>query len=146
MPRSSSPSSSHRSTPSRSLPPPKLWHQSPQPYTPPPMPSFTPPPVQVQSKTGLFQSMKEGVGLGIGSSIGHSIARSFGIGAPTVPTYSSPLGPAVGLPPNPEFTKCLEANKDKPQVCQPFLSKDKSPWKECMELNGYQAHTCSETY
>ncbi len=141
MPRSSSPSSSHRS-PShqhRSLPPPKLWHQSPSLYTPPL-------PVQVQSKTGLIQSVKEGVGLGIGSSIGHSIARSFGFGAPTAPTISSPLGPAMTPPPSylrPEFTQCLEVNKDKPQVCQPFLSKDKSPWTECMEMNGFQASSCS---
>lgn len=142
MPRQSSSSSSSRS----SLPPPKLWHQAPTRYTPPPVPSYTPPPVQVQSKTGLLQSVKEGVGLGIGSSIGHSIARSFGFGAPTMPTFTNPLGPQ--MPPayvRPEYTQCIEANKEKPQVCQPFLSKDKSPWTECMELNGYQVSTCSET-
>ena len=145
MPRQNSSSSSSRP----SLPPPKLWHQAPPRYSPAPtLPALPSSPMQVQSKTGLFQSVKEGVGLGIGSSIGHSIARSFGIGAPTAPTFSSPLGPAMGSPPSyvrPEYTQCLEANKDKPQVCQPFLSKDKSPWTECMELNGYQANTCSET-
>ena len=140
MPRQSSSSSN------RSIPPPKLWHQAPARYSPPPVPSFSAPPVQVQSKTGIMQTIKEGVGLGIGSSIGHSIARSFGFGAPTAPTFSSPLGPAMSPPPSstrPEYLQCLEVNKEKPQVCQPFLSKEKSPWTECMELNGYQASTCS---
>lgn len=137
MPRQSNSSSS----PSyRSLPPPKLWHQAPPRYSPPIKVPTTP--VQVQSKTGLFQSVKEGVGLGIGSSIGHSIARSLGFGfAPTAPTYSSESSAAFARP---EYTQCLEANKDKPHVCTPFLSKEKSPWTECMELNGYQARTCSE--
>ena len=138
MPRQSNSSSS--SSPSyRSLPPPKLWHQAPPRYSPPPaLPSL---PVQVQSKTGLLQSVKEGVGLGIGSSIGHSIVRSFGFGAPTAPTYS----PTQSSPARAEYTQCLESNKDKPQVCTPFLSKEKSPWTECMELNGYQSSTCSGT-
>jgi len=142
MPRQSTPSSN------RSMPPPKLWHQAPMRYSPSPAP-IQQTPMQVQSKTGLFQSVKEGVGLGIGSSIGHSIARSFGFGgpiAPTAPTFSSPLGPQ--MPPSyvrPEYTQCIEANKEKPDVCQPFLSKEKSSWTECMELNGYQVRTCSET-
>jgi hypothetical protein len=141
MPRQNSSSSSSSN---RSLPPPKLWHQAPFPSLPAlPLKS----PVQVQSKTSLFQSVKEGVGLGIGSSIGHSIARGFGFGAPTSPTFSSPLGPQMPPPyTRPEYTQCLEANKDKPQVCTPFLSKEKSPWTECMELNGYQVNTCSESH
>jgi len=132
MPRqSNSSSASHRS-----LPPPKLWHQA------PPMYSSPTAPLQVQSKTGLLQSVKEGVGLGIGSSIGHSIARSFGFGSPTPPTYSPPTSTYSARA---EYTQCLEANKGSPQVCTPFLSKEKSTWTECMELNGYQAHTCSGT-
>ena len=120
------------------MPPPKLWHQAPPRYSPPP--ALPTAPVQVQSKTGLLQSVKEGVGLGIGSSIGHSIARSFGFGAPTAPTYS-PSAPTY--PARAEYTQCLEANKDSPNVCTPFLSKEKSTWTECMELNGYQVNTCS---
>ena len=137
MPRQSNSSSSpsYRS----SLPPPKLWHQAPPRYSvPTPLPTN---PVQVQSKTGLFQSVKEGVGLGIGSSIGHSIARSFGFGMPTI----APMPSSPQISQRPEYTQCLEANKDKPQVCTPFLSKEKSPWTECMELNGYQVNTCSGT-
>lgn len=135
MPRQSTSSS----PPSyRSLPPPKLWHQAPPRYSPPALPSL---PVQVQSKTGLLQSVKEGVGLGVGSSIGHAIARSFGIGVPTAPTYTASAPTYTTA----EYTQCIEANKDKPTVCTPFLSKEKSVWTDCMELNGYQARTCSES-
>lgn len=139
------PRQSNSSSPSNlSLPPPKLWHQAPPRYSAPitmptPMPTN---PVQVQSKTGLFQSVKEGVGLGIGSSIGHSIARSFGFGMPAI----APMPSSPQISQRPEYTQCVEANKNKPQVCIPFLSKEKSPWTECMELNGYQVSTCSETH
>lgn len=114
------------------LPPPKLWHQAPSLTTP------APAPLMIQRTLG--QSIKDGIGLGIGSSIGHSIARSFGFGA--APIAVSPAGTA--LPADPLYMQCLEFNKEFPEACKPFLSKDKSPWKECMETNGFQSRICSE--
>lgn len=130
MPRQQS-SSSNRPT----LPPPKLWHQAPALTTPAPAP--------IMMQRTLGQSIKDGVGLGIGSSIGHSIARSFGFGA--APVVATPLAaPIPHYSADPLYTQCLEFNKESPDVCKPFLSKDKSPWKECMETNGFQHKICFE--
>jgi hypothetical protein len=40
------------------------------------------------------------------------------------------------------YIQCVEANKEKPEVCKPFLSKEKSPWTQCMEMNFYRSDLC----
>lgn len=42
-----------------------------------------------------------------------------------------------------KYRQCLFYNKNKQEVCKPFLSKDKSPWTLCMEQNFYKAEKCS---
>ena len=93
-------------------------------------------------KTNL-QTIKEGIGFGIGSSVGHSIARSFGFGiSPSVEVQTPSKAPYYA---SPMYEQCIQLNKDKPDVCRPYLSQEKSPWKECMEMNGFNGNTCSET-
>lgn len=132
MPRESR--SSHSSfiptKPTTYAPPPKIWHQS--------------EPFQTQSKTTLGQTIKEGVGFGIGSSVGHSIARTFGFG-PMVEVHTPQNQNQAPYYCSPEYEQCVRLNKDKPEVCRPYLTKDKSPWKECMEMNGFNVNTCSES-
>ena len=125
MPRQSN-SNSNSSKPVY-VPPPKIWHQS--------------EPLVVQNQTSLFQSMKNGVGLGFGSSIGHSMADSlFGTKPQPPPQVHYPVLNSG----NYEYEQCIRMNKDNQGVCVPFLSKDKSPYKQCMEMNNYQFNTCSE--
>ena len=120
-------------------PPPKIWHAS-------------PPPTSLGPFTGtqptIWQSMKQGFGLGAGSEVGHRVMGSL------LGPSSSPASPAslssipLSAPGAPYFAsehyqQCVEYNKEKPEVCQPFMSKDKSPWTLCMEANFYRADLCS---
>lgn len=157
MPRSSSNSrSSSTSTSSRpSLPPPKLWHQSsaqmPMKYTP------ASPPMVVQHevpKQSFGSIVKDGIGLGAGAEIGRTAVQGFfGLfrssnqamppPAPVNPvTYSTPL-PQIPHYASPSYKECLEHNKNNTEVCNPFLSKDASPWTQCMEMNFYKAEYCN---
>ena len=137
MPRQQS--SSNRSAPSSKIstyaPPPKIWHAS------PPMPSPAAP--------SFMQSVKDGIGLGAGSAIGHRI-----IGGIFGPTSSTTMPPPMPSPTQPiplekphyasdNYIQCIHENREKPQVCTPFLSKDKSPWTLCMEQNFYRADSCT---
>jgi hypothetical protein len=61
-------------------------------------------PLQVQSKTGLFQSIKEGFGFGIGTNLARSM---FGPSEPAAPAAP----PTVGTPPTPLVPPSQEKQK-----------------------------------
>lgn len=82
--------------------------------------------------------MKDGVGLGMGSAIGHRIIGSF-FGPPS--SNAVPIEKPFYASSN--YTQCIEYNKENPEICRPFLSKDKSPWTLCMEQNFFKADYCS---
>ena len=108
------------------LPAPKLWHQAPQTGVP------------------MMQTIKEGFGFGAGSAVAQRIVG--GIFGPSYPpqaqyTASAPLN----QPFTREYAQCILMNEKNQGVCQPFLSKDKSIWKECMESNAYDAELCKGT-
>lgn len=145
MPRqqSSNTKSSYTPAPKTHIyaPPPKIWHASPP----------------VAASPSIFQSVKDGIGLGAGSAIGHRIVGSlFGSTNPTSmpppvpgPTQMAPLAPLAPVPlekpyyASDNYIACIHENRETPQVCIPFLSKDKSPWTVCMEQNFYRADSCS---
>ncbi len=143
MPRQQSSQTRSSSSSSRTyVPPPKIWYATPPPA---PIPSL-PAPLHATQPT-VWQSMKQGFGLGAGSEVGHRVIGSFlGPSAtqqqmidsmksqqiPTAPYYASE-----------NYTQCLEVNKERPEVCKPFLSKEKSPWTHCMEMNYYRSDLCS---
>ena len=114
-------------------PPPKIWHAS------PPVPSAAAP--------SFMQSVKDGIGLGAGSAIGHRIIG--GIFGPTSSTTMPPPVPSSTQPlekphyASDNYIQCIHENREKPELCTPFLSKDKSPWTLCMEQNFYKADYCS---
>lgn len=66
---------------------------SPAPAVPSSMP-YQYEPFQVQSKTGLFQSMKEGFGFGVGTSIARSM---FGPSEPAAPPAAPVAAPSESL-------------------------------------------------
>lgn len=119
-------------SPQTFAPPPKIWHA-------------TPP---VSASTSIFQSMKDGIGLGMGSAIGHRIIGGF-FGPSTSSPPSTPSTSSNSLPiekpfyASQSYTQCVEYNKENPEICRPFLSKDKSPWTLCMEQNFFKADYCS---
>ncbi len=85
---------------------------------------------------GIWSSMKQGIGFGMGSEMGHRLIGSF-------------LGPRIEaqhLPPEHQnlYTQCLEKNKDFPEICKPFLTKDKSSWKLCMETSQFNHLKCTD--
>ena len=87
---------------------------------------------------GIFSSIKQGIGLGMGSEIGHRVVNSF-------------LGPSQVnqvnyLPIDHQliYKQCLEKNKDFPEICKPFQTKEKSLWKACMEKNTFNHLECSQ--
>ena len=126
MPRQGSSSSGSPAKPTYA-PPPKIWYSS----------SST----ALQAPT-LGQSVKQGFGMGVGMEAGRSLVGSlFGTSKPTQIQEPS-LVPQT----NPTYERCLEWNKQNPDVCKPFLSKDPSIWKQCMELNFFQASYCDQTY
>lgn len=168
MPRSNSNSrSSSTSTYSRpSLPPPKLWHQSPSPmkYTPAPVPAVVKPAAPVPSQSLVVQHevpkqsfgsiIKEGIGFGAGAEIGRTAVQGiFGLfrgPGQTQPHTQVQHQPLPQQPPpqiphfaSPSYKECLENNKNDLELCKPFLSKDASPWTQCMEMNFYKAEYCS---
>lgn len=129
MPRSSSSSQKTTTSPSRfqpalPLPAPKVWQPSPPPtvWKPSPPPS-------------IWQSAKEGIGFGAGAEVGRRVVGGV-LGSPRV-QESSPHWASK------EYSNCLEYNKTTPEVCRPFLSKDKSPWTQCMEMNFFKADLCA---
>lgn len=139
MPRqqSQSRSSSTVSTSRPSLPPPKIWYSTPS------------PPAPMMQQPTLMDSVKQGVGLGAGSAIGHRIVASlFGptnppaMPPPATQSLSAPL-PTAPYYASESYTACLEVNKNNQDICKPFLSKDKSPWTQCMEMNFYRAEFCT---
>jgi hypothetical protein len=144
MPRSSSNSRSSSSSSSsrQSMPPPKLWHQA------APM-SYTPTPKAAQPSFG--QIVKEGVGFGAGAEIGRTAIQSaFGLFRSSPQTMPPPTSqaPVVQIPEIPSYASesyrvCLETTKNDATTCRPFLSKEKSPWTQCMEMNFYQKEYCT---
>lgn len=136
MPRSSSNSrNSSTSTQSRpSLPPPKIWHQSPPMLnTPAPQQSFG-------------SIVKEGIGFGAGAEVGRTAVQGlFGLFKSSNQTMPPP---AAIQPPHfadPNYKQCMEYTKNDEATCRPFLSKDSSPWKQCMEANFYQKEYCNNS-
>ena len=63
-----------------------------------PVPSSTP--VQVQSKTGLFQSIKEGFGFGVGTSIARSMFGQSESAAPSAPAAPPSVAAPLATPPS----------------------------------------------
>lgn len=135
MPRQQSSSNRSSSVPAAKThtyaPPPKIWHASPP----------------VAASPSIFQSVKDGVGLGMGSAIGHRI-----IGGIFGPTSTTTMPAPMPSPTQPiekpyfasdSYIQCIHENREKPQVCIPFLSKEKSPWTVCMEQNFYRANACT---
>lgn len=104
------------------LPAPKLWHQAPQ------------------TNVSMIQTMKEGFGFGVGSSIAHRVVG--GILGSSQSTVSPPPPSPTPYPYPREYAQCILENEKNPNVCQPFLGKDKSIWKECMESSAYDAELC----
>lgn len=109
-------------------PPPKIWHTAPA----------------APVSSSMWQSVKDGIGLGAGSAIGQRM-----VGGILGPSTTHPAVLPEHLPPKPYFAsehyiQCLEANPKNVEICRPFLSKDKSPWTLCMEQNFYKADYCSE--
>jgi hypothetical protein len=92
--------------------------------------------------------MKQGFGLGAGSEVGHRVVGSL-LGPSATQQHmmdSMKQSPIQSAPyyASESYQQCLEYNKDKKEVCIPFLSKDKSPWTQCMEMNFYRADLCKE--
>lgn len=126
FPRPSTPS--HYPRPSNAqvqLPAPKIWHQAPQ------------------VQPSMMQTMKEGFGFGMGSAAGHAIFRSM-FGGPTATQVSPSELPKEYYPK--EYAECILQNEKNQEVCKPFMSKDKSIWKECMESHAYDAEVCKGVY
>lgn len=108
------------------IPPPKIWYSAP-------------------NQPSLFDSVKQGVGFGAGSAIGHRlIGGLFGSSNPTQPTIQQPTLPTTQpYYASESYMSCIQNNKENPEVCRPFLSKEKSPWILCMESNFYKPEFCS---
>jgi hypothetical protein len=144
MPRSSSNSYTNSSSSRLNIPPPKLWHQA-----PPLIPVSPQPPVISPPQPGLGQIIKEGIGFGAGSAIGQRIVGSL-FGPPTVSVRQETPAPVDAPASRPEipfyasenYKTCLEHTKNDVDTCKPFLSKEKSPWTQCMEMNFYQKEYC----
>jgi hypothetical protein len=81
----------------------------PRPVAPPPPVASPPPsqltPLEVKSKTGLFQSIKEGFGFGVGTHIAHKV---FGPSAPAE-TSGQPT-PLPNVPPSQEKQKTVSTD------------------------------------
>lgn len=119
-------SSSLQTRPSVYAPPPKIWYSSP--------PTI--------SQPSIWQSMKQGFGLGAGSEVGHRVMSSF------LGPSSQSMPPPMPSPTQPyyasdNYIQCVQVNRESPEVCKPFLSKDKSPWTLCMEENFFDAKRCT---
>ena len=135
MPRQTNSNRSYSQTnkPPTYLPAPKIWHQAPQFMNSLP-----------DNRPSMFQTMKEGVGLGMGSAIGHRIIG--GLFGPSYPPQAQYLPPSQTTPSLPhEYAQCILLNEKNQEVCKPFLSKDKSIWKECMESHAYDGELCKGT-
>lgn len=93
-------------------------------------------PVEHQAP-GILSSMKQGIGFGMGSEIGHRVINSF-----WGPSYEQ----TKHVPSENEqlYVKCLEKNEGFPEICKPFQTKDKSPWKLCMETADFNHLKCTE--
>lgn len=131
MPRQQTSQKQSSPTPKIYAPPPKIWHA-------------TPP---VVAGPTIFQSVKDGVGLGVGSAIGHRLVGSiFGSTNPT--TMPPPMSSSASMIPekpyyaSDSYIQCVQENREKPDVCKPFLSKEKSPWTICMEDNFFRVDAC----
>jgi hypothetical protein len=148
MPRSSSNSRSNSSSSSsrQSMPPPKLWHQA------PPM-NYTSTPLPKAAQPSFGQIVKEGIGFGAGAEIGRTAIQSaFGLFRSSSQTMPPPLAPPSMPSPQPpeipsyasdSYRVCLETTKNDITTCRPFLSKERSPWTQCMEMNFYQKEYCT---
>lgn len=95
----------------------------------------------------IFSSIKQGIGLGMGSEIGHRVVNSF-LGPSQVNQVSqvSQVNQVDYLPMESQliYKQCLEKNKEFPEICKPFQTKDKSLWKACMEKNTFNHLECSQ--
>jgi hypothetical protein len=129
------------------MPPPKLWHQA------PPMRN-TPTPTPQTAQPSFGQIVKEGVGFGAGAEIGRTAIQSaFGLFRSSSQTTAPPVAPVPTPAPvqtseipsyaSESYKTCLEHTKNDVATCRPFLSKEKSPWTQCMEMNFYQKEYCN---
>ena len=134
MPRQqNSPSNSKK--PAIYAPPPKIWHAAPL------MPSLPQP--------SVWQSMKQGFGFGAGSEVGHRIVGNM-LSPPQqnkveVDPSSKQIETQTQTPyyASESYRQCIEYNNDHKEICKPFLSKDKSPWTQCMEMNFFRNDLCT---
>ncbi len=99
------------------------------------VPSFSHQTIEHQGP-GIWSSMKQGIGFGMGSEMGHRIMGSF----------LGQRAEAQHLPPEHQniYAQCLEKNKEFPEICKPFLTKDKSSWKLCMETAQFNHLKCTD--
>jgi hypothetical protein len=122
MPRQSS------SSPSKPTfaPPPKIWYSN--------QPS--------DSQPSLGQTVKQGFGMGVGMEAGRALVGSFFGSNRSIVVQQ----PQLVAQTNAEYNQCLEWNKTTPDICKPFLSKDPSSWKQCMEMNYFKASYCDQNH
>jgi hypothetical protein len=114
-------------------------------YTP------TPTPIPQLAKPSFGQIVKEGVGFGVGAEIGRTMFQSaFGLFRGQSQVMPPPVHqtPVVQIPEIPSYASdsyraCLEATKNDDTTCRPFLSNERSPWTQCMEMNFYQKEYCT---
>jgi hypothetical protein len=93
-------------------------------------------------KQSLGSIIKEGVGFGAGAEIGRTAVRSvFGLFSGPAPVASVVASPDINAT-SEGYKQCLQYTKNDTETCKPFLSKDKSPWTQCMEANLYQKDYC----
>lgn len=117
-----------------------------------PVPSLTPMSVP-QSTAGSFgQIVKEGIGFGAGAEIGRTVVQSaLGLFRSSSQTTAPPEIPApvksseIPSYASVNYTTCLEHTQNDVAACRPFLSKESSPWTQCMETNFYQKEYCNSS-
>jgi membrane protease subunit (stomatin/prohibitin family) len=94
---------------------------------------------------GIWGSMKQGIGLGMGSEMGHRIMNSV-LGPPAHNQQQTTYKEAQHLPPAHQnlYAQCIEKNQDFKEICKPFLTKDSSSWKLCMETAQFNHLKCTD--
>lgn len=110
----------------------------------------TPTPIPQLAQPSFGQIVKEGVGFGAGAEIGRTAIQSaFGLFRSSSQTTAPPAAPLPApVPEIPSYVSegyktCLEHTQNDVATCRPFLSKEKSPWTQCMEMNLYQKEYCN---
>ncbi len=93
---------------------------------------------------GIWGSMKQGIGLGMGSEMGHRIINS--VLGPSQVQQQATYKEAAHLPSKEQlvYAQCIEKNQEFKEICKPFLTKDLSSWKLCMETAQFNHLKCTD--